>query len=98
MRRVLDEALPSGRTGARASRAPGKRLMSPALAKADKYGGRCPRCAQRLTFVAHAVITGTAPSVRQGTDPHDGTDRFQYQDAWVCDNPHCDYRKSVNTQ
>jgi hypothetical protein len=46
-----------------------------------------------LKFVAHAVLTGTMPSIRQGTDPHDGSERFQYQDAWVCENPTCDYRR-----
>jgi hypothetical protein len=68
-------------------------VRSAGLAPAEKNDGRCPQCAQPLKFVAHAVLTGTMPSIRQGTDPHDGSDRFQYQDAWVCENPTCDYRR-----
>jgi hypothetical protein len=51
---------------------------------------RCPQCKQALVFEARYPVFSTALTVnRDGSGP-------QYQPAWVCRNPNCDYRELVD--
>jgi len=54
---------------------------------------RCQHCRGTLTLTRRAVLIVATRSVRTGTDPHNGTDRLEYEAAWVCQNPKCNYRE-----
>jgi len=58
---------------------------------------RCPRCHRNTLVFAkrYPFLTATTTATRTGTDPHDGPDRLQYEPAWVCQNPQCDYREII---
>jgi CheY-like chemotaxis protein len=54
----------------------------------------CPTCGQKTVGFTthHPVLTDVTALTRTGTDPHDGRERLRYRRAWVCQNPHCNYR------
>jgi len=67
------------------------------MSNVDGATKRCPQCRRKTVVFTrrHPVLTATTALTRTGTDPHDGPDRLQYESAWVCQNPRCDYQEIV---
>jgi CheY-like chemotaxis protein len=63
----------------------------------DSATTRCPQCRKNTLVFKNRVpiVSATTAWTRTGTDSHDGPDRLQYESAWVCQDPRCDYRERV---
>ena len=70
-------------------------IMSQHQRAVDGNTRRCPECQEALAFTRRPRLTHQTPSVRTGIELHDGTDRIEYDAAWVCQNPKCHYRERV---